>query len=130
MRLQEYLCFASDIAVFVAKICQNYYHGVKTFVNSLSVPMGIFSTFFFTDPLNCKHVLTFFTQRRHFSEIQRFWKDPEMQCKLQLKLPRHDFSRGTFSPPYWVSTELVIERRECKNYDWEAMSQFLCFFFV
>ena len=51
-----------------------------------------------------------------------------MQCKLQLKLSRHDFSRGTFSPPYWVSTELVIERRECKNYDWETMSQFLCFF--
>ena len=111
MRLQEYLCFALDIAVFVAKILQSYYHGVKTFVNSLSVPMGIFSNFF-TDPLNCKHVLTFFAQRRHFSEIQRFLEDPEMQCKLQLKLPRHDFSRGTFSPPYWVSTELVIERRE------------------
>ena len=51
-----------------------------------------------------------------------------MQCKLQLKLSRRDFSRGTFSPPYWVSTELVIERRECKNYDWETMSQFLFFF--
>ena len=75
MRLQEYLCFALDIAVFVAKILQSYYHGVKTFVNSLSVPMGIFSTFFFTDPLNCETSPDFFrTKEAFFQKYRDFGK--------------------------------------------------------
>ena len=96
MRLQEYLCFALDIAVFVAKICQSYYHGVKTFVNSLSVPMGIFSTFFLQTHWIVKHLLTFFAQRRHFSEIQRFLERPRNAMQIAIEASSARFFPGHF----------------------------------